>query len=61
VISRRSLDDLGDWDDKVYVYASILTVFSDFGKDDLADRTRAFSFQARDGTDGKYFVLFDRR
>jgi hypothetical protein len=51
---------VADWSDEADVYASIRAVFSTFGGEDLIDRTRAFSFQAPDGNDGKYFVLFDR-
>lgn len=51
---------VGDWDDAPYVYATIRTTFSALGGEDLIDRTRVFSFQAPDGNDGKYFIVFDR-
>jgi hypothetical protein len=50
---------VGDTDDQAYLYATIRKTFERFGGADLIDRIRVKSFQAPDGNDGKYYVLFD--
>lgn len=50
---------VGDADDQAYLYATIRMTFERFGGAELIDRIRVKSFQAPDGTDGKYYVLFD--
>jgi hypothetical protein len=50
---------VGDADDQAYLYATIRKTFERFGGADLIDRIRVKSFQAPDGNDGKYYVLFD--
>jgi hypothetical protein len=52
---------VGDPNDKAYVYAPMRSVFAGVGGVDLMDRTRVLPFQASDGNDGKYFIVFARR
>jgi HEAT repeat protein len=54
------LTRVGDWNDQAYVYASVRETFSALGGEDLIDRTKVFPFEATDGNEGRYYVLFDR-
>lgn len=51
---------VGDVNDNAYIYATVRSEFSAFGGHDLMERTRMFPFQAPDGNDGNYFIVFDR-